>query len=201
MDQPLRSPQTEAGGTGLESTAALLQLVRQGDAAARERLLGRYLPTLKRWAHGRLPGHARGLADTDDLVQVTLIRALSHLNEFEPRREGAFLAYLRRILLNSIREEIRRSARRPAGGPASPHLADPGPSLVEEAIGRETLEAYEAALAQLPEEEQEAVILRVELGFTHQEVAEAIGKPTANAARMTVARALVRLAEVMDERR
>jgi hypothetical protein len=44
------------------------------------------------------------------------------------------------------------------------------------------------------------VILRIEMGFTHQQVAEALGRPTADSARMFVARALIRLAEVMDER-
>ena len=42
------------------------------------------------------------------------------------------------------------------------------------------------------------MFLRIELGFTHQEVADAIGAPSANAARMLVSRALVRLAELMD---
>src|SRR5688572_11599302 len=93
----------------LETTAQLLAWVREGDPAACERLVTRYLPMLRRWAHGRLPGHARALADTDDLVQVTLIRALGRVREFESSREGAFLAYLRRILLNAIRGEIRRS--------------------------------------------------------------------------------------------
>lgn len=75
---------------------------------------------------------------------------------------------------------------------------DRTPSLVEQAIGREAVEAYEAGLARLPENQQEVVILRIEFGFTYQEIAEAVGSPSANAARMTVSRALLRLAEVMD---
>jgi hypothetical protein len=38
-----------------EPTLTLLQRLRAGDAAARERLVARYLPRLTRWAHGRLP--------------------------------------------------------------------------------------------------------------------------------------------------
>ena len=67
-------------------------------------------------------------------------------------------------------------------------------------MGRETVEAYEEALSRLPEETQEAVILRIEFGYSYDQIAEALGKPSANAARMTVARALVHLAEVMGER-
>lgn len=184
----------------LESTAALLSLVRDGDGDARDRLLSRYLPALRRWAHGRLPNRARGMVDTDDLVQVSLLRALDHVTRFEPRHEGAFLAYLRRIVLNAIRDEIRRSARRPGADELSEELADGTPSPVERAVGREVVEAYETALARLGEVQQEAVIMRVEMGFSYQEIAAALGRPSANAARMTVSRALLRLAEEMDGR-
>src|SRR5213083_1501520 len=116
------------GASPLESTATLLARVRNGDVAARDRILARYRPTLHRWAHGRLPSRARGLVDTDDLVQITLIRALNRLKEFEPRREGAFLAYLRQILLNQIREELRRVLRRPEQKEIEDDLQDGGPS-------------------------------------------------------------------------
>jgi RNA polymerase sigma-70 factor (ECF subfamily) len=122
------------------------------------------------------------------------------VREFEPRHEGAFLAYLRRIVLNAVRDELRRAARRPARAELGETLLQPGPSVVEQAIGRETVEAYEAALATLPEEQREAVIMRVEFGYTYPEIAEALGKPSANAARMAVSRALLRIAEVMDGR-
>ena len=190
------SPQS----SDLESTADLLTRVRGGDAAARERLVAHYLPMLGKWAHGRLPAGARALVETDDLVQVTLIRALDHIGEFEPRHEGAFLAYLRRILLNELRDEIRRSVRRPVEK-LSENLADERPTLLEQAIGRDAMESYEAALASLPEAQQEAVILRIEFGLSYQEIAAAVGSPSANAARMMVSRSLVRLAESLEEHR
>lgn len=199
-DVPSGGSTTMSGG-GVETTAALLELVRGGDPQARERLVSRCLPVLRRWAHGRLPNRARGMVDTDDLVQVALLRALNGVRRFEARREGAFLAYLRQILLNSIRDEIRRAVRKPGADELSEELVDRGPGVIEQVIGRETVEAYEAALSELPELQQEAVILRVEFGYSFPEIAEALGSPSANAARMTVARALVRLAEVMDGRR
>ncbi|HSM50047.1 MAG TPA: sigma-70 family RNA polymerase sigma factor [Thermoanaerobaculia bacterium] len=191
------APDSRSGRGGVESTTTLLVQVRDGDERAREELVRRLLPRLRRWAHGRLPQYARDLADTDDLVQVALLRALDRVSEFEPRREGAFLAYLRRIVLNSVRDEIRRAGRRPLRGELAESLSEPGPSLVEKAIGREVVAAYEAALSSLPEEQQEAVIMRVEFGYTYPEIAEALGKRSANAARMEVSRALLRVAEVM----
>ncbi len=194
MDQP-------PADAPLDATAVLLERVRGGDEAAREALVQRFLPMLRRWGHGRLPGHARGLADTDDLVQTTLLRALDRVDTFEARREGAFLAYLRRILLNAVRDEVRRARRRPAEPIGDQEFAEDAPSLLEQQVGRDLMETYEAALASLTPAQQEAVIMRLEFGYAYQQVADAMGRTTANAARMLVARALVDLAEAMDRHR
>ena len=194
-------PEDPAPPADLESTAFLLAEARGGSDRARERLVARFLPLLRRWAHGRLPGHARGLADTDDLVQISLVRALNHLDEFEVRHEGAFLAYLRRILLNSLRDEIRRAKRRPGEPIDGMELPSGGPSLLEQQIGREAMESYEAALSKLTAAQQEAVVMRLEFGYSYPQIADAMGRTTPNAARMLVARALVQLGEDMDAHR
>lgn len=183
----------------IESTALLLERIRGGDEAARGRLMARYLPVLRSWAHGRLPHHARGMADTDDVVQISLVRALNRLEAFEHRHEGAFLAYLRQSVVNAIRQEIRRASRKPSGESLDPDQPDTGRSVVERAIGRDMLEAYEAAMLELTEDQREAVLLRLEFGMSYPEVAEAMGKPSPNAVRMLVVRALVTLAERMRE--
>ena len=122
------------------------------------------------------------------------------METFEPTREGAFLVYLRRIFLNAMRDEIRRGVRERRAEEPDPEISDGRPTAIEEAIGRQTLEAYEAGLALLTEDQREAVVLRLEFGMKFEEIAEATGKPSANAARMTVSRAILRLAEVMGER-
>ena len=71
-------------------------------------------------------------------------------------------------------------------------------SPLEAAIGSQTLDRYEAALARLTEDEREAVVTRVEFGLSYAEVADALGKPSADAARMAVVRALVKLAREME---
>jgi RNA polymerase sigma-70 factor (ECF subfamily) len=181
----------------LDSTAALLSRTRSGDTASRDRLIARYLPLLERWARGRLPAHARGLLDTSDLVQMTLIRSLNKMDGFDSRHEGAFLGYLRRILLNLIRDEIRRVGRRPAHEELGEEIADSSPSPLEEAIGSDVLEQYEAALGRLGPEQQEALLMSIEFGCSPEEIALATGRPSADAARMYVARAMIRLAEEM----
>src|SRR5439155_13414883 len=99
---------------GPETSLDMLRRAQLGDAEALNELLARYLPRLTRWATGRLPAHARGMADTQDLVQETVSSAFRKINAIEIRGPGALQAYLRQVLLNQIRQEIRRARRRPS---------------------------------------------------------------------------------------
>ncbi|MEP6782802.1 MAG: sigma-70 family RNA polymerase sigma factor [Acidobacteriota bacterium] len=192
---PSRIPAREDASA--TASLVLLERVRAGDTAALNRLLDRYLPRLSRWASGRLPKWARDLSDTDDLVQDTLIRSVANLDHFEARGEGALQAYLRGAVMNRIRDEIRRRRRTPNKGPLDSTIAATGQSPLETAIGAETLAKYDRALDRLEAETREAVIARIEMGCSYAEVAELLNKPSADAARMTVSRALLRLAEEM----
>lgn len=128
------------------------------------------------------------------------MQTLRRLDAFEPRHEGALQAYLREALVNRVRDEIRRTVRSPVV-PATDGretFMDPAASPLEEAIGREALERYENALQRLKPEERELIVARVELQQTYTQIAGAQGKSGADAARMAVARALVRLAQEMD---
>jgi RNA polymerase sigma factor (sigma-70 family) len=180
----------------LESTFRLIERARAGDEQAVERLFALHLKPLQRWASGRLPRWARDLADTDDLVQETLLQTFKRIDGFEPRRVGALHAYLRQAVLNRIRDELRRKGRRPDAGELTDlEAADASP--LEQAIGREAVERYERGLAALRPDEREAIIGRIEMGYTYPELADALGKPSAEAARKAAERALVRLAEEM----
>lgn len=196
-----REPLPPAGGGGdtarLESTFELIERVRGGDRDALERLVARHVGPLRRWVSGRLPRWARDVADTDDLVQDTLLRTFKRIDTFEHRGVGALHAYLRQAVLNRVREELRRKGRTPARLDLDDVTLESDDSPLEEAIGRETLDRYEAALARLRPEDREAIVGRVEMDCTYEELATALGKPTAEAARKAARRALLRLAEEM----
>jgi len=181
----------------LETTGTLLVRARGGDERARDQLAARYLEALRRWAHGRLPRRARDLVDTDDVVQSALYRAMNRIEAFENRGDGAFLAYMRQILLNQIRDESRRAKRRPEHAALPDDLATHEPSPLERLIGAEQLDAYERGLVALTAQQREAIILRLELGLRYREIAEAMGLATGNAARMLVSRGIVHLATTM----
>jgi RNA polymerase sigma factor (sigma-70 family) len=183
----------------LESTFELIERAREGDQDSLERLMARHLGPLRRFVSGRLPRWARDLSDTDDLVQDTLLRTFKKIEDFEVRGAGALQAYLRQAVMNRLRDELRRKGRSPAvveiEGDGLDLVAEGSP--LEEAMGREAFQRYQAALTRLRPEEREAIIARVEMDYSYAELAEILGKPTPDAARKTAQRALVRLAEEM----
>jgi RNA polymerase sigma-70 factor (ECF subfamily) len=192
-------PERSSDRPQLYSSLTLLARARAGDRVALELLIARYLPRMQRWASGRLPQWARDMADTQDLVQEALFHTFKRIERFEPRGEGALHAYLRQAILNRIREELRRAKRQPARGELDSAAEDDSRSPLEAAIGQEALERYERALARLRPEDRELVIARIEVGYTNQEIADLLDKPTANAARMAAERAIVRLAKEMGK--
>jgi RNA polymerase sigma factor (sigma-70 family) len=183
----------EDGGNGMlviESTGELLQRIRDGHRDAHQQLYDRYLPLLRRWAHGRLPKFARDISDTDDLVQITLLRALRNLQEFQSSGSGSFLAYLRQILLNEVRAELRKHRRRGEKVEVDEDaLSDHRDSVVEHLVGQQRLEVYESVLGTLERRLQELIVMRIEFGMSYEEIALETAS-TADAVRMAVTRAL-----------
>ena len=188
-------------GATMETTHDLLSRARAGDSSATDALFQRCLPSLRRWAGGRLPGYARDLDDTQDLVQEAMLHTFRHLDAFEARHEGALQAYLRRAVANRIRDAIRRVTRRPVPTALGESHLDPAPSPLECAIGGEALERYETALAGLRASDREVIVARIELQQSYEEIARALGKSNAGAARVAMMRALARLVDAMDHER
>jgi RNA polymerase sigma factor (sigma-70 family) len=178
-----------------DTSVDLLSRARRGEEEALDRLCRRHRGPLRRWARGRLPQWARDVVDTDDLVQDTLLHTVRRIDDFEPRHDGALQAYLRQALKNRLRDEIRRRRRAPARSELDSGVVLEAPSPLEETVGLENLERYDAALDRLREEDRELIVLRIEMGLEYDEVAQSVGKPSPNAARMAVMRALVRLGE------
>jgi len=184
-----------------DETVELLARARDGDGAALDVLFSRQIPLLRRWASGRLPQWARDIADTSDLIQETVFETFKRIESFEPRGEGALQAYLRQALVNRLRNQLRRVGSRPYRAELESNIPDEAASPLETAIGSQTLDRYEAALAKLKPAERDALVSRIEFGMTYAEVATALDKPSADAARMAIIRALNRLTEIMAKER
>lgn len=180
-------------------TLELLARAREGDERSYAKLYQRYFQRLCWWSSGRLPASARDLVDTQDLVQDVLIRSLGKVDDFEQRWKGAFQSYLRRGVLNAIRDRVRRAKDRAGVESHEAELLDEGPTPLEAAIGADNVRRYEAALARLSSRDQEAIVARIEMQCSYEELKEALGSPSEDAARMAVKRALLRLAEELQD--
>lgn len=190
---PSASSRSWRGGE-THSSFELLVRAQDGDETARNELCARYLPRLRRWAHGRLPIWAREHLDTEDIVQDTLLRSVRQLDGFSASHERAFCAYVCEALRNRLRDALRRASRRPAGVALPDDEPANDPSPLELAVGRQTLERYEAALMRLRESDRELIIARVELGLDYREIADLLERPSVGAVRVAISRALLRLA-------
>ncbi len=174
----------------------ILARAQAGDREAVDALCRHYLPTLNRWARGRLPAYARDGIDTEDLVQESVLSALRRLKSFEPRHERAFQAYLRMTIVNRIRDEIRRWTRRAARSRDLPPQASL-PSPLEDLLGRELHDRYLKALARLKPSDRDLVVGKIELGLSYEDLARKLHKPSVDSVRMGVRRALERLGREM----
>jgi len=184
----------------LESTAILIDRARSGDENARDRLARRYLPSLRAFARGRLPRSARSLEETNDVVQVAMMRAFDHLENVQAERRGSFLVYLRVIVDNLIRDRLRSQVRNPRSVELPEEIEDKGRTPFDDLAAKEERERYEQVLTRLSTPQREAVILRFELDCSYETIADELALPSANAARMRVERALLRLAKQYDTR-
>lgn len=181
----------------LLQTRDLLLGAKEGRREALEALFARYRPRLERWAAGRLPVHARSLFDTGDLVQETLLKALEGLDSIEVRGPGGFEAYVRQAILNRIRDQVRWARRRTGSESVTEDLVDPTPSPLENALGADVVRRYEDGMARLSESERQLLHLRIELDLTYEEIAVIQGRPSPDATRMAIQRALHKLAYTM----
>lgn len=178
-----------------ESTLHVFDRARGGDMGAARELIERAVPSLRRFTRGRIPSYGRGSADTEDVVQDAVVRVLLQLDSFQHRSVTALQAYLKLTVVNSIRDVIRRVRRRGVPLEPSEDLAVDAPSPLELAIRRETAARFVSALERLKPTDRQAIIWRVELGYSYEEIARQMGKSSPAAARMTVARAMKRLAQ------
>ena len=127
----------------------------------------------------------------DDLVQETLLRALAHIDSFEPGTNMP--AWLFTILRNLFRSEYRK--RRREVEDAEGRYADTLKSNPEQ-TGRVEFQEFRTALDKLPPDQREALILVGASGFSYEEAA-AICECAVGTIKSRVNRARNRLAELL----
>jgi RNA polymerase sigma-70 factor (ECF subfamily) len=188
--------------------ADLLSALRRGDTGAAEHVLLQYQPWLKLLARVELDSRLQVKLDASDVVQQTLLEACRALGQFRGATQGELLAWLRGILAHVLAHEVRRyhgTQKRDVAREVSLEqslaqssqrlgslLAASGTSPSQQAARHEQELLLAAALARLPDDYREVIILRNLEGLTHEEVAGRMDR-SVGAVRMLWVRALTHL--------
>ncbi len=185
------------GSTPAEDEAAeltaLARLAGSGDPLATRRFLDRVWPTLTRVVQGVLGSHH---PEVDDVIQQSLIAVLQALSAF--RGECHPAGYASRIALHVALRARRNAAMRRARSETLAQISasDPEPSWLGcELSAERRKKALRDLLTDLPEEQADALGLRIMLGWSLEEVARATGAP------LNTVRSRVRLAKEALRRR
>ena len=165
----------------------------------------RFEPALLLWANCQLPGWVRGKLDPADLVQQTLLEAMT-AGGLAGRPDHEVLAYLRRALTHNLIDATRKHAAArgelAAVGDSSLRLADwlaaEQSSPSERAERNERFERLAVALAELPDAQRMAVELRDLHGLKVTDIASRLGK-TEGAVSLLLHRAVARLRVQLTE--
>ena len=184
-------PPTTSAAKADDSTKDLVLRAKVGDRSAENEIVRRSLPRLRRFAHGRLPPAVRNGSDTEDIVQESLLHTLQHLPGFDPARPGGLQAYFRVALQNKVKDAVRRRARFSSLGDVAEPV-DRRPSPYDAVKEKELVARQEAVLNQLRPSDRALLVARIELGYDYAQIARLFGKPSADAARVAVHRALRR---------
>jgi RNA polymerase sigma-70 factor (ECF subfamily) len=175
--------------------------------------LERYRPYLELLARLHLPPRFRSKLGASDIVQQASLKAMQNLGEYRGQGEAEFAAWLRSILLNTLVDAVREldAAKREVARECSLEAAlaqssarlealwqSSAPSPSGEVMRHHQFIQLAAALAELPEDQRQALELHYQQGGTVAAVAEEMGRTPPSVAGL-IRRGLQRLRVLMAD--
>jgi RNA polymerase sigma-70 factor (ECF subfamily) len=191
--EPVNSSTVEVDDLAVTVAAAVA-----GNRVAVERLLGYVRPLVVRYCRARVGRQERSFASADDVAQEVCLAVLTALSTY--RDQGRpFLAFVYGIAAHKVADAHRAAARNRAEPvaevPDEPEL-DAGPE--QRAMRVEMTSRMAELLQVLPAKQREILVLRVVVGLSAEETADAVGS-TPGAVRVAQHRALIRLRAIARE--
>ena len=194
-------------------TQYLVALAKGGDESALNQLCKVYGPRVRWMIRLRMGKELRLKLESMDLVQDTLINALSGLEDFTYKSEGDFVRWLSKISENElrrnlkrlradkrdIRKEVRLDNNDPTTESAFVRTHGPIDAATPSVImsRKEDLDKLERAMDELKPEYREAIILTKIEGLSYKEISKRLGKSN-DAVRKLVSRAIIALTNVFE---
>lgn len=191
----------------------LVLKAQEGDEQALNRLFERYYERVRRIVRLRLGSRLRESVDSGDILQETFIAAVRSFGNFEMREEASLINWLSRLAERQIiaaadyygakKRDQRRNVPLGATGSATASVKlalsfpDETTQPLEKLATHEETGIVERCLDELPEEYRELILLRNYAGASWESVAEETGRPSAAAARMMHARAMIELGKLV----
>jgi RNA polymerase sigma-70 factor (ECF subfamily) len=175
----------------------LLDAARAGKGGAIEALLAQVRPLVVRYCRARVGLQERSFASADDVAQEVCLAVLTALPSYRDHGRS-FLAFVYGIAAHKVADAHRAAARNRsepvAVVPDRIDDADPAGHAIRGELSGEMAELLNV----LPAKQREIVILRVLIGLSAEETADAIGS-TLGAVRVAQHRALVRLRAALPD--
>ena len=176
----------------------LMELIGAGDEGAFEQLVERH-QRLVVGTVGRMLGSG---SDAEDIAQQVFVRVWKNAKRYEPRAK--FTTWLLKITRNLVFNELRRRSRHPQVALQSEADEEERPLKDEQAVApdaslleRELQQAVDAAIANLPENQRMAVILRRYEELSYEEIGEALDQ-SVSAVKSLLFRARTELRESLQ---
>lgn len=166
----LANPQTDA------EDAELLRAVARGDESAFARVYDRYSPILL----GLLLRILRSRAEAEDVLQEVFLQVWQRAHSFDAGRGRAFtwlVTLARSRAIDRLRSVGSRERAARASVEEAPPESEPAEWADNAAIRTERAEAVRAALAELPEEQRQVLLLAYLEGMSQSEIAAAKNQP------------------------
>lgn len=170
---------------------ALAAAAREGDVAATNELMAAVHQLAVRYARGKLARFSAAADAAADAAQEVCVAVLAALPRYTDR--GApFEAFVYRVAANKVADVQRGVIRRPTPTDELPETVDDAPGPEDCAVAGERSEQVWMLLDRLSPQHREILTLRVAVGLSAEETADALGT-TAGAIRVAQHRALTRL--------
>lgn len=156
-------------------------------------VIERHLPRMRAWARGRVPASLRSVVDTDDVLHDVLVQGLRRLPMLRFEDESWLLAYLHRAVVNRLTDLRRRAGRVEIGPWVDDDYRSSEPSPIESVLAADRTRLGREVLGELDPATRRALAMRFEDGASYDAIARAVGKPSPEAARVSIRRTLAKV--------